>query len=923
MKYLNVLRGSAVSKKALLGAATLSLIATPSFAQEEEQSEEEVKTYTVTGSRIRRIDLETPSPVLVISREELDSTGFATVGDALRALPITNGQSLNSADAGTSFTPGVSSLNLRGLGNNNTLALINGRRAALYPSPGFDGFQSVFDYNSIPVSAIESIQIQKDGASAIYGSDAVAGVVNIELRKDFEGLQTQISFGDTWDTGSFEKKFFGIVGTSNERTSIVYTVDFMQKDALFARDLDYTDSADASDLGSFDWSSSAPPSANVRGLPYNGGADPIYADDGETITGYLPITHPQLLLPGVTTGEAANLASNQLFPSGWATAGGNNLLPYTSPIGLNDFSDGNSYYNFQEEQVLFPEMKSLGFYSFITHQVSDTVKAFAEASYRRLEMNVVAAPTPAFFFNEIGDSPTGLLQLPADNPYNPFGVDLDTLRWRMVESGPRENDLVIQYPRLVAGLEGEIGFDWTWETSVAYSKSSQVNYNRNSVVDDLLQDALNGVVIDGETLYANPFGTNDPRVIDYFTVENPNEDSYEALILSANASGVLMDMPAGPLGVAFGLEYREDSLETIGTILNETSQIVGGSAGTNTFGYRNVTSAYSELSIPVLENLEFQLAARYEDYSDFGDTTKPKAAFKYRPADWLLFRASYGQSFRAPDLSYLYADQSTSFSASQIIDPKNPDVPAQQIRQITGGNPDLGPEETDVTYAGFIISPKDIKILKDFEFSAEFFQFEQSDLIDSLGAAEAISLEDVLPNVVVRAAPAPGQQFGQILYVNSNFQNIDSAEYKGYDFSIKYTKETDNWGDFRAAMDATVVDSFTYDGSELSGTDNRPKWRGTTRFAWNKNDWAASMYVVYVDSYPSLYDIYGVPDTESQWLFNPQVSYSGWYDTRVTLGVRNIFNSEPPRDKDESMTVNTSVNSIEPAFWYMRLTRDF
>ena len=151
MKYLNVLQGRAVSKKALLGVATVSLLATasPVVAQEAEEEDEDVKTYTVTGSRIRRIDLETPSPVLVISREELDATGFATVGDALRALPIVNGQSLTSTDAGTSFTPGVSSLNLRGLGNNNTLALINGRRAALYPSPGFNGFQSVFDYNSV------------------------------------------------------------------------------------------------------------------------------------------------------------------------------------------------------------------------------------------------------------------------------------------------------------------------------------------------------------------------------------------------------------------------------------------------------------------------------------------------------------------------------------------------------------------------------------------------------------------------------------------------------------------------------------------------------------------------------------------------------------------------------------------------------
>ncbi|MEM7671770.1 MAG: TonB-dependent receptor [Verrucomicrobiota bacterium] len=895
----------------LTKASALAVAITGSaFAQEapvaEEASmteDEDVKTYTVTGSRIKRIDLETPSPVLVITREDLDATGFSTVGDALRALPFASGQSLNSSDAGTSFTPGVSSVNLRGLGNNNTLALINGRRAALYPSPGFNGFQSVFDYNSIPISAIEAIEIQKDGGSAIYGSDAVAGTINLKLRRDFSGLQTQVSFGDYFDTGGFEKKFFAIAGASSEKTNMVFTFDFSETDAVFNRDLDYTDSADGSDIGGFDQSSSANVASNVRGLT------------------------PSLYL--IDPAGDPDDPANQLFPSGRASIanvdslGRPILVPFTDTLTLGQFEDGNKFYNYQEQAGLFPETTTFGFYASIDHQITDSLQAFGEVSYRRLEIESNAAPTPAFLISGIGDSAIGTINFPESNPYNVFSEDIVDLRWRMIESGNRINDLTIQYPRLVAGLRGDIGFDWSWESAVMYSKSDLSNLNRNSVQDQLLQDALNGVVIDGETLYANPFGTNDPRVIDYFTISNPNNDSYEVLIADVSASGVLYELPAGPLGIALGMEYREDTLESIGTILNETGQIVGGSEGTDTFGDRDVFSAYAELSIPILSTVEAQVAARYEDYSDFGDTTKPKVALKYRPTEWLLLRASYSEAFRAPDLPYLFSEQTTSFSSSFLPDPKRPSDPPNQVRQNTGGNPDLGPEETEVYYAGAILSPVDIPILEDFTFSVEYFQFDQTDLIDSLSASEALALEDNIPGLVVRNPPSAGESVGTIAFVNTNFQNVEEATYEGWDLGIKYIKETDNFGEFRASVEATYLSSYEFAGAELAGEDNYPEWRGTGNIAWRKGDWAASMYVYFIDEYKSVFDAFDIPPTEAQWVFNPQVSYSGFFDTKITVGVNNVFNTEPSRDKDETLTVNPAVNIIQPAFWYVRLTRDF
>lgn len=874
--------------RVLTGAAlfwSLAVSANAQVASGAAETEEEVKKVTVTGSRIRRIDVETPSPVVVITREDLDATGFSTVGDALRALPQNTGQSLSSVDGGTSFTPGTSSINLRGLGNNNTLALINGRRAAPYGSPGFNGFQVVFDYNSVPAAAIESIQIVKDGASAIYGSDAVAGVVNVQLRRDFEGMNSQVSFGDYFDTGGFEKKIFGIFGTTSGKTSIVASFDWSEQAAVYARDLEYTSTANGASVGGFDQRSSANVAANVRGLP-------------------------------ASLGFGSQASLRRVDSLG---------RPIPLPLGqiptLADFESGNKFYDFQEDAGMFPETRFWGFYTTVEHDISDTLTAFLDASFRRAEVTIDAAPTPAFFINEVGDSSFGTIVFPATNPYNPFGVDLVDVRWRMRETGNRVNNVTSDYPRIVAGLKGDIGFSWNWEVAALYGKGTTSNTNAGSVADRLLQDALNGVDIDGVTRYANPFGINDPLILEYMTLENPNNDEYELRSFDFSANGDVMDLPAGPLALAFGGEYREEEIASVGTYLNETSGIVGGSSGTNTFGQRDVKSVYAEVSIPVIASVEVQAAVRYEDYSDFGNTTKPKVAAKYRPTDWLLLRASFSQSFRAPDLPYIYATQSTSFTSNFIPDPRRPADPPNQVRQISGGSFDLTPEETDTYYVGAIFEPGSlVAALEDFAFSFEYFQFDQTNLIDSLSAAQILDQEAQFPDLVVRNPPGPGETVGTISFVKTNFQNLGNATYKGFDMSIRWSHDYENIGNFRAEVAATNTQAYEIDGFENVGTYSLPRWRGTGTLAWTRGDWAASMFIYYIGSYETLFDLGKV---DAQINVNPQVTYKGWYDTDITVGISNVFNDDPPVDPSDTTLTNPSLHNIAPAMWYMRVGRDF
>lgn len=870
-------------------------VATTLHAEDNGDEEEvrEARSVVVTGSRIRRIDAETPQPVLRLSREDLENTGFSTVGDAMRALPFTTGTSLFPIDAGTSFTPGISTFNLRGLGNNNVLVLINGRRASPFGSSGFNGFQTLFDFNSLPTGAIESIEILKDGGSAIYGSDAVSGVVNVTLRRDYEGLNVTVGAGNTFSTDSFEKSFTAVTGTTSGRASIITTVDWYERNAIFARDLGFTNNTDLRDVGGINRSSSA---------------------------GF----------PGLVFVPSLNTYQTFLAPTTNPTV--EDAVAFGTPT-----PDGGSagLYNFLEDSDLFPELKYWGFYTRADYEISNTLNAFAELSFRRAESNTQAAPAPMFSFNEQGDAPDGTIQIPAENPFNPWNENLDfDNRVRFVELGNRINDLVADYPRLVTGLSGDIGFTWSWEAAVAYSKGTVTNTNAGSAQDQLVQDAFNGITVgsgpEATTAWLNPFGPTDPRVLDYIGVFNPVTSSFEVRSYDLNFTGDLFDLEAGPVGLAVGAEYREEKIEDVRTALNETGQLIGGSEGSSVFGSRDVFSAYAELAIPVISAVELQVAGRYENYSDFGDTVKPKIALAFRPTDWLLLRASFGQSFLAPNLPFLFSEQSTSFTAQALVDPRRPDDQAAQIRQLGGGNPDLQPEETDTYYIGAVIEPTGR--LDGLTLGVEYFQFKSKNLIDRFGAQFLLENEDdpTFGQFVVRNAPAAGEDVGTVQFIRTTWENSAERKYQGWDFNARYDLQTETLGNFRFNAYVTYLQELSFGGeTNFSGSRLNPRWRGNFSTAWRRDDWAASLFVTYIGSRAGTdqTNAAGAQVTndryQEQIIINPQVSYSGLFDTTVTVGVRNVLDRDPPLDFGEATRYTGGVNFPEPAFWYVRLNRDF
>ncbi len=871
---------------ASLGLASLAAQTAPAPAPTSGTSSTEpqkLERFEVTGSRIKRIDAETPQPVVRITELEFKATGFSTLGDAIRAMPAVSGQSLVSIDGGTSFTPGVSSFNLRGLGANNTLVLINGRRAAPFASAGFNGFQTVFDFNSIPTAAIDSIEVLKDGASAIYGSDAVAGVINVNLKKNYTGLTTELSVGNTFNTDSLEKTAFLIVGSQAGKTSLVATMDYQTRKSINGIDLDYTDESNGAPYGGFDQRSSAGPVGAVRGL-----------------------------------------TDRTRFPAGTAYFS----APTNNPT-LAGATPGIPLYNFQERSGFIPDLESMGAYTRGVYDFNSLVSGFVEASFRRSIVHIDAAPSPYFSLNEIGDGPAGTGVMPRTNPFNPFGQDIVDLRYRFNELGNRIQDSTADTVRIVAGLEGRIGnSDWSWDGALVHSKNTVQQLSRNTTSDRLVQNALNGVVLNGTTYHFNPFGTNPPELLEYLRITNPNHDTFQVRSADIGASGPVFTLPAGDIGLAVGAEVRTEKFENIGTQLNRDGQIVGGSTGSDTVGDRRLYSYYAELNVPVLRQVEVQLAVRHEQYSDFGNTTKPKIAAVFRPIPEVLVRGSYGESFLAPNLAFLYTSQSVSFTSNTLADPLRPNDPRAQIRQIGGGNRNLQPEETEVIYGGVVLQPfarRTGSIFRELSFGADYFKFSQENLINRLTAQAIFNNLDAFGNLVIRNAPAPGESVGTVSSVLTTWQNLSEGEYEGFDFNIRWILPRNEWGEFRGDLSATYVRNTEFTSAtgvlvDYDGEYSYPHMRSTATIAWKRRDWAASLFVTHIGHY---LDNFGIARVSDQIVFNPQVAYKGYWGSTITLGVRNVLDQRPPRDLSSSTLVNENVNYVEPAFWYLRWSKEW
>ena len=548
-------------------------------AKSDEKAVEKLEKVQVTGSRISRVDVEGVAPVTIITREDIDRTGATSVSDLLRSL-TENGAGSYDESFTNGFAAGSSFISLRGLGSSRTLTLLNGRRVANY---GFaqNVNETGVDLNSIPLGIVERVEVLKDGASAIYGSDAIAGVINIILKDNYDGATVTASTGMTGKGDSEEGKINVVAGKEFEDSNVLVAFDYFNRNNLKMSSRDRSSSADQTGNGGLNW-----------------------------ISSYSP--HPSYAI---------------LNPDG-----------SVKDTVCNDPTGNNCQYDYVQDLDLMPATERYGLLSILNHDFSDSVSGFTELSYSRSMTDIRIGPT------------ANPMVMEASNPNNPETEDI-RVKGRYTDVGPRLNDITNDAYRGVFGLRGGFEFaerDVDWEMAAGYSRNETVSKGRNFINAEKFKAAVD----DGSYNPLTPT-SNSQDVINQFRVSTKRKSISDTTFVSGSFSMPLFALPAGDVYMAGGAEWRDESIDDRPDPLGAQRGILG-SGGTSAKGSRNSRAVYSELSVPLHETLEMQLAGRFEKYSDFGTTLDPKVAFRWQPLDNLMFRASYSTAFKAPTLPELY-----------------------------------------------------------------------------------------------------------------------------------------------------------------------------------------------------------------------------------------------------------------------------
>lgn len=858
---------------ALAAIAVQSALYTPVSAAQENQNIEKI---AVTGSHIRRTDMEGPSPIATIDAEQIANTGVTDLIGLFTKLPI-SGQGTFSTQGNSSddTANGGSSVSLRGLGADSTLILINGRRVSV--SPFAKGIDTAFvDINNIPLAAIKRVEILKDGASATYGSDAIAGVINVVLKDDFDGLEVSARFGDTADGGGEEKNVSLVYGSSSDKSNHTFIMDYFQREEVMYSDRDYSRSS------------------NQTALRPN---DPL-AVDFRSSSG----------IPGTIA-----LASDPT-----------NRLPDTFGSDVcapEDITGTLCRYDYAPFMSSIPEAERFSFNYIGTYEISDKTRAFMELNGQNSKSVVRGAASPSF--NELFMSGDNVNHPFADDPTHPFYQQDLTMRRRTVDIGNRQKNVDTDYYRAIFGFEGEIK-DWNYEVAYSYIKSESVERGVDGFPNSRrIQEAIDSGLWD-------PFepSSNSQEALDYIetTTTRVGKSTYKSL--DAVVSGPLMQFNGNDIMLAVGAEYREEAISD-----NPDDQFlrgdVFGTEATQANGERDNTSIFAELAVPFNDQFEMQLAARHEDYSDFGTTTNPKLSFLWAPMDNLSLRGSWGTAFRAPSLHQLglgRTDESPNLVDTVRCNAVGIGCQPMEYTAIFAGNPELGPEESTSYNLGVIYEVND-----DLSFSVDYYSYDIEDIIDS-DTQFVFTNFGADSSVVERLPTADPSDPGEVVRIYDSFQNIGDLETSGLDVDVTYTM-SNSMGDFRFGYVLNYVlnyEDFRPDvdgGRRLAlqeGEFEQPEVRWTASMDWRKNDWSAALLVNYIGEFDGDKDSgFGDQTVDSMTTVDATVNYFGIENTTLTLGATNLFNEDPPFSHHDFYGFVNTVHNSQGRFMYVRAAYKF
>ncbi len=816
----------------LLVPAAFGLAAPAAMAQAQQEKPTTLDRVTVTGSNIPRTDTETPSPVQVITRQEIDRTGKNNVGEYLQTLTADGSGSIPKT-FGNGFAGGGAGISLRGLGAGSTLILLNGRRMATYGLA--DDGQKVFtDLSTIPLDAVERIDVLKDGASAIYGSDAIAGVVNIILRSDFTGAILRGSYGLSGDSDGDQRKATLTAGTGSlaeDGWNAFFSLDVGKSDAIRT-----SDRRDRKWIGTGDlrrWGYDIDGSQFLAGA-FNGtagqGSSPtgsVYSPDDSTITS----------LPGCAA------------------------LSSVSPQDPR----GGCVWDATRFRDLAPEEKYANVFGRATFAFGDSSEVYVEMGYSK--KSTTFRNTPSNISGSWGypggpvnaNSGPDAIMLGADHPDNPYGVPV-RVRYSAFDVGPRVTDNTNEFIRFLAGVKGTWG-DWDYDTAYLHSSTSLLNertgFLRYSAVKCVLSDpdCAAGVWNLGQGAEGNP-----QSLYDYISPTISARAKSELDMFDFKVSRVLADLAGGPLGLALGTEWRKTSNSLTPQTYTDQGDIIG--LGYSAYdGTQNVYAAYAELSAPVLEQLELNAAVRYDKYESGDDAVKPKVGFKWTPAEWFALRGTYAEGFRAPNPAENGDGGLAAFSRAN--DPvRCPDgTPAagatqadcglQPVAIITKPNPDLEPEESKSYSLGIVLQPT-----RTTSVTIDAWRIKRTNEIAQGDTDAAIAAGDVLRDSNLLNGVAGT---GSILAVNTSYVNAAQSQVEGVDVDLRQDIALGEAGDLRLdaqwshtrkfeRTDGGVTHEYagTHGNCDVTNCIGTPKDRANFGATWSHDAWSLSGIVNYI-----------------------------------------------------------------------------
>ncbi|TCN90208.1 TonB-dependent receptor [Shewanella fodinae] len=923
MDHKNVL-ARAISL-ALAGGTLAVSFASPIVVAAEEQNAQKVERIEVTGSRIKRTDMETPVPVTVLSREDILQSGAINVSDILNQSPVTMAGSNQSNSTFSTTTVGLNTTSLRNLGESRTLVLVNGRRfvSGVDPSTGY-----AVDLNAIPASMIERIEILKSASSAIYGSDAVAGVVNIITRKDFEGVEVNAQYG-TSNEGDRDTKTVSITSGKNWSGGNAWVSFGYDDDAgIKATDRDFS----KQDLAVF------------------------LDDNGQEYIGPLYSSYPPQGRVGSYNGDGT---------------------PYTADNGFNRAS---------YRQLVTPLERKYAAAGF-TQTLSDDVSMFTEFNWNTTKTkDSTIEPTPLDVVNDVwlkGRNGTGGMDI--NSPLIPdalrnalvadgiTNLNQTSFVRRMTEFGARSTDLERNTIRVASGIDWNINDLWASQTYFTWGRTDQlqdnggqVNIERAALALDVIKDTSGNLVCANELARVQGcvpldlFGANtvSPEAVKYVMSPAKASGQAEQFVLGSSVTGELpIELAGGNVNVAFGLEYREEKGSYSPGDLAQT-----GASSTNqadpTNGSIYSRDVYAETILPVLESLELDLAARYADHSVTGGDVTWNAGLEFTPIDELKFRASAARAIRTPNISDLYGGRGETFSSVSDpcngIDASTTGNIAENCRSIqsisdriatdgsfvltqaekqgtggtTGGNPDVKAETADTWSLGVVW-----QALDNLSLTLDYYDISVKDAIATTSRSTVLQrCFDVAPGEfdATCGGNAVRDQNGALTEVHSGTSNENNIDTSGLDTEINYFADIGPgtfkaqliWNYTREYVTTGILDG---DSEDSVGEVLTPRHRANLNLSYALDDlsfsWRMRYWASVVDSkfgYNGNYTdgealtTYNSIDAVIYHDINARYNFADGIEAYV--GVNNLFNKQPPMLPQGSIYGDTGTNTASTAY---------